>query len=74
LEQTLANNTGFTWNNLVTPLNEAGNRLERMWSPVSHMNAVVNTDELRKAYNANLPKLSDYHTEIGQNEVLYNAI
>ena len=74
LEQTLANNTGFTWNNLVTPLNEAGNHLERMWSPVSHMNAVVNTDELRKAYNANLPKLSDYHTEIGQNEVLYNAI
>ena len=74
LEQTLANNTGFTWNNLVTPLNEAGNRLERMWSPVSHMNAVVNTEELRKAYNANLPKLSDYHTEIGQNEVLYNAI
>ena len=74
LEQTLANNTGFTWNNLVTPLNEAGNRLERMWSPVSHMNAVVNTDELRKAYNANLPKLSDYQTEIGQNEVLYNAI
>jgi oligopeptidase A len=74
LEQALANQTGFTWNNLVTPLNEAGNRLERMWSPVSHMNAVVNTDELRKAYNANLPKLSDYHTEIGQNEVLYNAI
>ena len=74
LEQTLANNTGFTWNNLVTPLNEAGNRLERMWSPVSHLNAVVNTEELRKAYNANLPKLSDYHTEIGQNEVLYNAI
>ena len=74
LEQALANQTGFTWNNLVMPLNEAGNRLERMWSPVSHMNAVVNTDELRKAYNANLPKLSDYHTEIGQNEVLYNAI
>lgn len=74
LEQALANQAGFTWNNVVMPLNEAGNRLERMWSPVSHMNAVVNTDELRKAYNANLPKLSDYHTEIGQNEVLYNAI
>lgn len=74
LEQTLSSQTCFTWNNLVAPLNEAGNRLERTWSPVSHMNAVVNTDELRKEYNANLSRLSDYHTDLGQNEQLYNAI
>ena len=74
LEQTLSSQTCFTWNNLIAPLNEAGNRLERTWSPVSHMNAVVNTDELRKEYNANLSRLSDYHTDLGQNEQLYNAI
>ena len=74
LEQVLANEAGFTWNNLVLPLNEAGNRLDRAWSPVSHLNAVVNTDELRKAYNANLAVLSDYYTDLGQNTALYNAL
>ncbi len=64
----------FTWNNLIAPLNAAANRLERTWSPVSHLNAVMNSDELRSAYNACLPVLSDYHTEIGQNETLYQAI
>ncbi|MGB5597492.1 MAG: M3 family metallopeptidase [Thiothrix litoralis] len=64
----------FTWNTLVAPLNETSNRLERMWSPVSHLNAVANTDALRKEYNANLSRLSDYHTELGQNAGLYQAI
>ena len=74
LAQTLDSETRFTWNNLVAPMNEAGNRLDRMWSPVSHMNAVVNTDDLRKAYNDNLSRLSDYHTEMGQNAKLYQAM
>ena len=74
LDQTLDTETRFTWNNLVAPMNEAGNRLDRMWSPVSHMNAVVNTEALRKAYNDNLSRLSDYHTELGQNAKLYQAM
>ncbi|HRJ51920.1 MAG TPA: M3 family metallopeptidase [Candidatus Thiothrix moscowensis] len=74
LQQALTVDTRFTWNNLVAPLNEASNWLERTWSPVSHLNAVVNTDELRKEYNSNLPRLSDYHTEMGQNAALYAAI
>ena len=63
----------YTWANLVAPLEELGDRLRRIWSPVGHMNAVVNSPELRAAYNACLPKLSDYATELGQNERLYNA-
>ncbi|WML92415.1 M3 family metallopeptidase [Thiothrix lacustris] len=74
LAKALDGATGFTWNTLVAPLNETSNRLERMWSPVSHLNAVANTDELRKEYNANLSRLSDYHTELGQNAGLYQAI
>ncbi len=74
VEYLLNNKASFTWQSLVEPLNNIGNRLERTWSPISHLNAVVNTDELRKAYNANLAKLSDYHTELGQNEQLYQAI
>lgn len=63
-----------SWDNLIYPLDEADDRLERVWSPVSHLNAVANTESLRTAYNACLPKLSDYHTEMGQNQVLYEAV
>jgi len=63
----------YTWDNLAYPVEELNERLNRSWSPVNHMNAVVNTRELRAAYNACLPKLSDYATEIGQNEQLYLA-
>ncbi len=65
--------TEYTWDNLVQPLEEMEERLGRVWSPVSHMNSVVNSDELRTAYNACLPKLSDYATEMGQHEGLYKA-
>lgn len=62
-----------TWENLVEPLERMEDRLDRIWSPVRHMNSVVNSEALRKAYNACLPKLSAHATEIGQNERLYRA-
>ena len=75
LTQSLLNdNNEYTWNNLIEPLEKADNQLERMWSPISHMNGVVNTPELRDAYNACLPKLSEYSTEMGQNKALFDAI
>jgi len=61
------------WDNFVQPLEEADDRLSRIWAPVSHMNSVVNSDALREAYNACLPKISDYATEMGQNEDLFHA-
>ena len=62
-----------TWDNLVQPIEDMGERLSRAWSPVGHMNSVVNSEELRAAYNACLAKLSDYATEMGQNEALFRA-
>ncbi len=73
--QTLLNNThGFTWDNLMYPLEAMDDELERFWSPVSHMHAVMNTKPLRACYQACLPKLSAYHAAIGQNQALYDAI
>ncbi|MFO7582374.1 oligopeptidase A [Guyparkeria sp.] len=63
----------FTWENFAAPMDEMADRLDRTWAPVSHLNAVVNSPELREAYEACLPKLSDYATELGQNEELYHA-
>ncbi len=62
-----------TWKNLVEPLEAMDDRLSRAWSPVAHMNAVVNSDALRDAYNACLPKLSEYSTEMGQHPGLHAA-
>ena len=73
LQQLLADNDHYSWANLIQPLEEMDDQLDRAWSPVSHMNSVVNSDALREAYNACLPKLSDYATELGQNEQLYAA-
>ncbi|MEW8065148.1 MAG: oligopeptidase A [Candidatus Thiodiazotropha endolucinida] len=73
IQQLLSSQQKYTWENLVEPLEKAEDRLSRTWSPVSHMNAVVNNEELRAAYNAMLPKLSEYATEVGQNDQLCNA-
>jgi oligopeptidase A len=62
-----------TWENFIAPQEEAHNELDLFWSPVSHLNSVMNSDELREAYNNCIPKLSEFHTEIGQNSELYNA-
>ncbi|MEY6432589.1 oligopeptidase A [Thioalkalicoccus limnaeus] len=62
-----------TWESFVEPLEILDDRLSRAWSPVSHLNGVVNGEALRAAYNACLPKLTDYGTEVGQNEALFRA-
>ncbi len=63
----------FTWEGLVEPVEDMEDRLARTWAPVSHLNAVMNSEPLRRAYNACLPKLSAYSTELGQNEGLYRG-
>jgi len=62
-----------TWQNLAVPMEELDASIDQVWSPVSHLNSVMNSDELRVAYNACLPKLSEFGTELGQNEDLYKA-
>ena len=61
------------WGNFVEPLESLGDRLHRAWAPVAHLNATMSTPELRAAYNACLPKLSDYSTEVGQDARLQRA-
>lgn len=61
------------WNNFCQTLAEVNDRLSRAWSPVSHLNSVKNSPELREAYQACLPLLSEYGTWVGQHKGLYNA-
>ena len=73
LERLLAANTVYRWDNLIRPLEELDDRLHKAWSPVSHLQAVRDSESLRAAYNACLPKLSAYHSELGQHAGLHRA-
>ncbi len=64
----------FTWDNLMAPLEALDDRLEKFWSPVSHLNGVMNSDELRASYDACIPLLTAYHSEMGQNRPLFEAV
>ena len=74
IQNLLDSNTQYTWSNLIQPMEEIDDVLNKVWSPISHMNSVVNSDELREAYNACLPKLTEYGTEMGQHQGIFKAI
>ena len=60
-----------TWEAFVAPVEDANERLGRAWNLVSHLHSVMDAPELRKAYNDSLPKVTQYWTELGQNEALF---
>ncbi len=61
-----------TWEAFVAPLDDASDRLSRAWGAVGHLHGVLDSPELREAYNANQPKIVQYYTEIGQNLSLFD--
>ena len=70
----LQNQSPFTWDNLMRPLDDMDDALARFWSPLAHLHAVKNSPALRDCYQACLPKLSAYESAIGHNKALYEAI
>jgi oligopeptidase A len=72
VEKLLADSTPPTWQNFVAPMENANERVSRAWGPVGHLNAVVNSPELREVYNATLPKITAYYAELGQNLALFD--
>ena len=60
-----------TWQDFVRPLEDASERLSRAWGQVEHLHAVLDSPPLRDAYNASLPKVTQFWTELGQNQRLY---
>ena len=73
VENVVAQGAPYTWENLCQPLAEVDDVLGRIFSPVSHLNSVKNSPELREAYEQTLPLLSEYSTWVGQHEGLYKA-
>ncbi|MBA0214635.1 oligopeptidase A [Pectobacterium brasiliense] len=73
VERVVAQAGPFTWDNLCQPLADSDDRLGRIFSPISHLNAVKNSPELRAVYEECLPLLSEHSTWVGQHAGLYQA-
>ncbi len=69
----LVDNKKASWDELIKPISLLEDRLSKAWSPVRHLNSVKSSDTLREAYDACLPLLSEYSTEMSQNRLLYRA-
>lgn len=61
------------WNNFIEPLDDMGEKISRVWGPIGHLFSVCATPEWRAAYNAALPKITEYSVELSQSEPLFNA-
>jgi oligopeptidase A len=64
--------TPATWDAFVAPMDDANERLSRAWGQVSHLHSVLDSPELREVYNENLPKITQYYAELGQNLALFH--
>lgn len=74
IKSLLAQPGPYTWQNLMQPLEVLSDELSKTWSPINHLNSVLESDSLRKAYNSTLPHLTEYFTDYSQNEQLYKAM
>ena len=71
IEKIASNKKEPSWENFVCPLQQSNEKLSRVWSQISHLNSVVNNEELRIIYNKNLNKVTKYHSELSQNTIIY---
>ncbi|MDO5623919.1 MAG: M3 family metallopeptidase [Pseudomonadota bacterium] len=71
LEAAVAPDLPADWATLSRTLDVATEKLGRAWGTIGHLNAVMDTPELRAAYNAALPKVTEFWTRLGSDERLY---
>ena len=71
VEKVLCKAAAPTWQNFVQPMTDVHEHLFRAWGQVSHLNAVMNSPELREVYNSNLPIITKYYSELAQNQALF---
>ena len=67
------NNTKANWENFVEPLEKIDEKLSRVWSQIAHLNSVMNSEPLRKEYNKNVTKITNYYSELAQNSKIFKG-
>ena len=73
MQELLESLSTYNWNSLIVPLEEMDDDLNKFWSPIRHLHSVADDELLRKSYNDGLQKITEYYTNIMQNEMLYQA-
>jgi len=73
LKALVSDSTKKSWNTLIIPLEEQGDKLDAAWSPISHLHSVADNEALRKVYSHCIGLLTEYSTEFSQNHDLYMA-
>jgi oligopeptidase A len=71
LERVTAQDFPADWKAISQTLDVSNERLGLAWGAVSHLNSVADTPELRAAYNAALPRVTEFWTRLGSDERLY---
>jgi oligopeptidase A len=71
IERLAALDAAPRWENFIEPLDDANEKLARVWAQVTHLNALVNSPALRDAYNEALPLVTQYFAEQGQDQRLH---
>lgn len=74
VDQLLLTAKPVTWTSLMLPLEDIADQISQFFAPISHLHSVMSSDKLRAVYQACLPKLSRYYTELSHNEALYQAV
>lgn len=74
IDRLLSQKEPFNWANLMAPIEDLEDKLSKFWSPIGHLNGVMNTEILRDAYESCLPLLSEYSTKLSHNKKFYEAI
>lgn len=70
----LAQPKPYIWENLMQPIDDMNDELMKTWAPIAHLHAVLESESLRQAYHHCIPLITEYHTELAQNEALFQAI
>ena len=73
LDELFTDGDEFSFDNVVAPVEEMDHELSRAWSPVRHLQSVLGSSEWREAYNAALPLLTEYSTDLSQDARLQRA-
>lgn len=63
-----------SWDNIMAPIEEADDKFSKIWSTVSHLNGVKNTQEFREAYDECLPLVAEYSAWVGQYRPFYEVL
>ncbi len=71
LEAVTAADFPASWIDMSRTLDVATERLGMAWGAVNHLNSVADSTELRAAYNAALPRVTEFWTRLGADERLY---